>query len=40
MRLDRAVNVLENLPPIEVCEVGEVYFVLLPCLRPIKTKGY
>jgi len=27
MRLDRAVNVLENLPPIEVYEMGNVYFV-------------
>lgn len=27
MWLDRAVNVLENLPPIEVYQVGEVYFV-------------
>ena len=27
MRLDRAVNVLEDLPPIEVYQIGEVYFV-------------
>jgi len=27
MRLDRAVNVLADLPPIEVYEIGEVYFV-------------
>jgi len=27
MRLDRAVNVLADLPPIEVYEIGDVYFV-------------
>jgi hypothetical protein len=27
MRLDQAINVLEDLPPIEVYQIGEVYFV-------------